>query len=308
VTKDRLEQKAGDNATQIGKVLGNVNIEHNVPSMLTIAILVATTAIVVIAIVFVLRFYFATNDDSSLISNLPNVTLSPLFHTPTRSASTNTPSHRSTITPVQDLTPTASIIVSTNIPTKPIIPTPSLPFSPAAQDEILVIIFPFDGSEDIHPEARIERKLKEELAILPSLSSVRVERYPEPIKEKNSEDVLAYIKETYGPSIIIWGWYDAIGINANYDIVNPKSFLFVKDYEPKLAEVLRLNSEPDKFTFYVAKDLPYETTYLTFFTIAQLYLSTREYDQAQIYLEQAIANLPEYLKGERENYGMCQAL
>jgi tetratricopeptide (TPR) repeat protein len=185
------------------------------------------------------------------------------------------------------LRPSRSFIIAAFVGT-----LPPMPFQPAAEDEILIVIAPFDGSEDIHPEAWIERNLLEKLRAVPELTNVRVERYPKAIAESDSRTELEYMEEIYKPAIIIWGWYDSLGIVANYEVAQRSGF-WLEGYEPSLAEALRLPSAPDAFVFHVTRKLPTEVTYLTFFTIAQIYAAQRNYIQAQINLEKAIASFPQ---------------
>ena len=195
----------------------------------------------------------------------------------------------------------AAISLPTQIPaalptgTTPPSPTP-LPFQPARNGEILVVIVPFDGTEDIHPEAWIALKLADELASIPDLADVRVERYGEPIPEARSQAMLDWIRTTYNPSIIVWGWYDKIGITAKYETASYVKY-FLPDYKPTLADALRLPTNPDEFVFYIGRDLPQQVSHLTFLTIAQLYIAKGNYPQAEVYIGKAIANLPANLKG-----------
>ncbi len=60
--------------------------------------------------------------------------------------------------------------------------------------------------------------------------------------------------------------------------------------------------------FYIARDLPQELTALTSFAIGQIYFRQRKYDQSQIYLEKAIAHLPENKEAEKEELLLQLAL
>ena len=175
-------------------------------------------------------------------------------------------------------------------------PTVVCPFQPEAENEILVTIAPFDGNENIYPETRIERNLKQAIETISELSSVRVERYPEVLKEANHTSTLEQIKKTCRPSIIIWGWYDKLGITANYEIVEFQKLNHTL-YKPSLEEVLRLESDLDRFTFYVTRELPEEVTHLTFFTIGQIYIIRDKMDKARIYLNRAVTSFPNHYRG-----------
>lgn len=217
-----------------------------------------------------------------LVTPLP--TVSP-FDTP---ALTFTPTVTLIFTPIPIVTTTTSLSQSVLITLTPFVDSA---IRPAQDEEILVIIAPFDGKEDIRPEVRIETSLLKELESLTDVGMVRVERYPEIIQEKDSKHQLEYLKAEYNPTIIIWGWYDQLGITANYEVTNKG--LYFENYEPTFSEVLRLTSAPDEFVFYVTRGLPQETNHLTFFTIAQIYFTNRNYEKAQIFLERAITELSE---------------
>ncbi len=199
--------------------------------------------------------------------------------------------------------PLAGIVILLWVPHIPIPTSAPLPISPANQSEILVIIAPFDGEEDIRPEIRIENKLIEQLAKLPDSSYVRIERYPEVIEEKNSHIVLSSIRRDYAPTIVVWGWYDSIGITTNFEIYDLDEFPYIQGgYKPTLSEVLRLQSTSDSFTFYIARQMPLEVTFLALFTVGEIYVSERDYYSARVYLEQALDNIPEHMRGGLEDY------
>ena len=58
----------------------------------------------------------------------------------------------------------------------------------SAEGEITILIAPFDGNEDIRPEAWIEKQLTDQIKTLPDLVKVRVEQYPEVIQQAKSKE------------------------------------------------------------------------------------------------------------------------
>lgn len=166
---------------------------------------------------------------------------------------------------------------------------PSNLFAPKSNDEVLVIIAPFDGKEDINPQERIATSLSDEIKSINDIGNVRVERYSEVIRTSESKAKLAQIKEIYKPSIIIWGWFDKFGITTHFEIQEEH---FFDKLLPATSEGINLPSNEDKFVTYVTKHLPQQMTNQVSLAIAGIYFSTGNYDPAHVYLCRAIKNMP----------------
>jgi len=208
--------------------------------------------------------------------------------------------------PFATLAPRATIQLSSPATLAPTSQASELFFDPAGPEEILVVIVPFHGNGDMLPEDWIERTLNEEIRSLSQPGLIRVERYPQPIGEHSDESILQQIQDRYRPTITVWGWYDALGIIANYKLA--QQGLFFEEYTPTLAQALNLPSSPDTFVFYVTRDLPKEITHLTFFEMSQIFYTQGKFDQALQYLQKATLNLPAGREKERNELLYLEAL
>jgi len=131
---------------------------------------------------------------------------------------------------------------------------------PAGPDETLLLIAAFDksyASKGFNATDRIYSLIIENL---PSSASLfRVEKYPEVIHdEAGARDVFA----TYGPTILIWGWYDDGGAQANVEFDNDKVIRSKVDFLP---------ATPESFHF---NDVAAQATYITFLSLGMMQLGT----------------------------------
>lgn len=199
-------------------------------------------------------------------------------------------------------TPNASLISQTAVLTDTAV---ALAFPAAQPGENLIIIAPFDGDGSVHPELWIKKSLEDEISTS-KLSNIRIQQFPSAITEASSNSVLPSMQNTYRPTVIIWGWYDAVGINVHYkyvDILQTFGGPIPETYRPSLSESLRLSSQPDSFTLYIAKELPQEVAHISFLTIALIYTQRLEYTSAQSFIERAIATASgKFKSAENEAY------
>ncbi|MEA4910038.1 MAG: tetratricopeptide repeat protein [Anaerolineaceae bacterium] len=165
----------------------------------------------------------------------------------------------------------------------------SLAFQPAQSGETLVIIAPFEGNGEIHPEYWIEDNLQKEIPDLPDRYNVRIEVLPSPITHLGEQAIVQHVKEVYQPTILVWGWYDQMGITANYSIT--EEGLLFDEYQPTLAQAINLPSSPDAYVFYITQNLPEEIAHLTFFEMSQIYYTHGDFERSMWYLQKALDHL-----------------
>jgi tetratricopeptide (TPR) repeat protein len=246
-------------------------------------------------LVIVLLFWLAVVVVVSLVSNSILISVAQLKAVPVEEYYTPSPVVTSTMTLTSTVTPlptdTQTPAPPTQTPTL-FVPTPTLPFAPARQDEILLIIAPFDGNGSTKPESWIEKRLLEELKNSSEPVKVRIERYPQPIPQHDQQNLLAQVKQTYKPALLVWGWYDDLGVTANFYVAQ-NSFVYSHYHPATLSEALRLPSQEDTFVFYVTRDLPKEVIHLTYFLVSEIKFTSGDYQSALSYAQKALDNLPE---------------
>lgn len=181
-------------------------------------------------------------------------------------------------------------------------PTPTPPFAVATDEEILIIIAEFDGEADVKVGLRLERALQGELEKHPDLTDIRIERYPQLIAAEGGYEAALAVGQEFGATMVIWGWYDQFGFWPNFAVVRPPPA------ERKFAVQIGGGYEvavedPQTFSMYVRNDLPAQMTYLTLFTIAQMYLWDGQSESAFTLLDRAI----EQGEAAGEQQGMAQA-
>jgi tetratricopeptide (TPR) repeat protein len=179
------------------------------------------------------------------------------------------------------------------LPTPEPTPTP-LAFAVAEEDEILVIVAQFDqrGSQGFAASQRIFDHLQGTLQTI-TVARPRVESINEVVADSEAARRLG---EVYNATLVIWGWYDDIGITPNYEVIAETGELQKVD----LGEVIALPSQPDRFVLYVTKGLPCEMTYLSSFTIGQMYYSQQQWEAALEFANLIIEIVPDVVKNSPE--------
>ncbi|MBK7320685.1 hypothetical protein [Candidatus Villigracilis affinis] len=142
----------------------------------------------------------------------------------------------------------------------------------AGKNEILVLVTDFnDQSENVSYDAAggITESLQKAFKqyALPNIRVVRIHK----AFQRNEQDAVKALGTRYRATIVIWGHYDDSGMFRFMILSADQSMLHIKDPEDKL---VNLAHPPDDFTLYVNQELPTSMTYLTQFTIGQIYFHT----------------------------------
>ncbi len=162
-----------------------------------------------------------------------------------------------------------------------------LAFPVAQQNETLVVIARFDqrGTQEFDAAQRIFDHLRSSLQTVTG-ARPRVEQINEPVADAQAARQLGAV---YSATLVIWGWYDDLGITPHYEIVPQAEEVRKID----LGEFIALPSQPDRFVLYVARELPQGMTCLSAFTIGQLYYSQEEWETALDFANLTVENIPD---------------
>jgi tetratricopeptide (TPR) repeat protein len=163
---------------------------------------------------------------------------------------------------------------------------------PAKEGELLIIVAKFRGPESPDPQMYIARRLEADLLLHPALADrVRVSRFPEAIEQ---ERPVAEVKkaralaETYGATLVIWGEHDGHSVAPHYLTTRERARVARIVELPPTAATADLN----EFVMYVSEELPETLTYLSLFTIGQMYYFADEYSQALSLFSTALDHFP----------------
>jgi tetratricopeptide (TPR) repeat protein len=182
------------------------------------------------------------------------------------------------------------VIVRTLIYIRDRLPGPKI--RPAKEDELLIVVAKFRGPESPDPQMYITRRLEADLLMHPALADkVRVSRFPEAIEEESQEAEIEKVRaigETYGATLVIWGEHDGHSAAPHYLVTRESERVStVVELKPTVA-----TADLDEFVMYISEELPETVTYLSFFTIGQMYYFENEYPQALSLFCAAVDNLP----------------
>jgi len=161
------------------------------------------------------------------------------------------------------------------------------PVQPAQDDEVLVIISQFENRGSAEQEIDFAQRIHDALDSA-GIKNVRPELLPPSWIITGKDEARELGKDT-GAALVIWGWFDGIGATPSYEITkNPEQ---IKQVE--LEESPSRISEPDRFSIFVRTELPQGMTYLTAFTIGQVYYLAGQDNEALTYFYEAISALPQ---------------
>jgi tetratricopeptide (TPR) repeat protein len=158
-------------------------------------------------------------------------------------------------------------VVSVRPEILPRAPTP-VAFTPAQPGETLVIVTRFEDRSQgqksgIDPAQRIYQALLNDLA--GRSSQIRVELYPEWVG--SSEEARA-LGNTYSATLVLWGWYDRMGITPIAEVIQ------TEDIDSFFGPELDISVD-EQFAFCV-RELPLHSSFLSLFTLGQAYYLTPE--------------------------------
>jgi tetratricopeptide (TPR) repeat protein len=182
------------------------------------------------------------------------------------------------------------VIVRTLIYIRDRLPGPKI--RPARKDELLIVVAKFRGPERPDPQMYIARRLEADLLMHPALTDrVRVSRFPAVIEEESLEaeiEKARTIGETYGATLVIWGEHDGHSAAPHYLVTREREKVeTVVQLQPRAA-----TADLDQFVMYISEELPETVTYLSFFTIGQMYYFAHEHSQALPIFSAALNHLP----------------
>jgi tetratricopeptide (TPR) repeat protein len=159
-----------------------------------------------------------------------------------------------------------------------------LAFSPAANDEVLIIVAQLDDRSGgkytgIDPAQRIFNTIEDKAKDQPQ--PIRVEFLREVVVD--SHQARAKL-EVYRATLLVWGWYDAIGTQPIVEINKEKLGLSRKGEEINLAT-------PEAVVFVFREDLPGQASYLAFLSLGLLRVGEKSWAQAVELFTSAIDSL-----------------
>jgi tetratricopeptide (TPR) repeat protein len=175
-------------------------------------------------------------------------------------------------------------------PSPTLIPTAtSLPFSPATQEETLILIATFyhtEGVADTDVHGEIHRAIQKVASDL-DLRRLRIEIEPTRLRA-DDQDEANKLGQRYQASMIIWGEDTGVRLTVNYlNLVESASFAT----EVQISETERAQlANPSAYASFVTSDLPGQLTFLSFFAIGQSFVSQKAYPDAVQAIERAIAS------------------
>lgn len=171
-----------------------------------------------------------------------------------------------------------------------VLPTPTSGIPAAAEGEILALVAQFRGQETIDVTSRIVEKLDAEIEAT-NLPNVRVARLPYIVEDSA---IAQQLGEHHKATIVIWGWYDAVGSTANFETIGDHERIKVARQESLESEEVSVQeavSKPSsRSAIYFRQELPEEMTYFTSFAIGQLYYWDEQFDDALAAFTSAIRN------------------
>ena len=163
---------------------------------------------------------------------------------------------------------------------------------PAKENELLIVVAKFRGPESPDPQMYIARRLEADLLMHPALAGrVHVSRFPAVIEGESLEAEIERARalgETYGATLVIWGEHDGHSAAPHYLVTRERERVrTLVELEPTTA-----TADLDQFVMYVSEELPETVTYLSLFTIGQMYYFANEYPQALSLFSAALDHFP----------------
>jgi tetratricopeptide (TPR) repeat protein len=179
---------------------------------------------------------------------------------------------------------------------------PQASIAPAGADELLVIVARFRGPEEIDPQQYLGSRLESELALHPPVRERgRIARYPDVIDGDSAaaeREAAAVVGREHGATLVIWGQHDLRQIAPHYLVTAPAhKATGASDPEDPWAELTDL----DEFILELQPGPPEAITFVSLFTVGQLYYFAGFHRAAISLMGSALGRLPpdkRYLQGE----------
>jgi tetratricopeptide (TPR) repeat protein len=161
-----------------------------------------------------------------------------------------------------------------------------LAFPPAADDEVLIVVTQLDDRSDgkyagIDPAQRIYNTILDKAKDQPR--PPRVELLREVVAD--AQQARAKLK-VYRATLLVWGWYDAIGTQPIVEINKEQLGLSRRGEEINLAT-------PESIVFVFREGLPVQASYLAFLSLGLLQVGENALIQAGESFTGAIESLPQ---------------
>jgi tetratricopeptide (TPR) repeat protein len=136
---------------------------------------------------------------------------------------------------------------------------------------------------------RFKRSLETQLTKF-KVDANSVQTLPAPIE--SAQDAKAAIEES-GCKVLVWGWYDDLGITVN--ISTPESLL--NDYALKMKEVAWIDDpqSANGISLHIRKNLPDDISFLSLVIIGSVEYQNNHYEQGYKAFDAAMNSLPEQI-------------
>ena len=152
-----------------------------------------------------------------------------------------------------------------------------------------VIIIEFEGAEerDLRLARRIEDNLLQTLSDY-DLEEVNIEIQSKPVTSITEAKTLA---TELGSKVVVWGWIDSAGVNIRIYLNDSKrNQLFTRTNELPLSALEDVSSE---LAFLARGTIPENISFISLFSIGQLYYQNNQYSKGFDAFNAATDNLPE---------------
>lgn len=194
-------------------------------------------------------------------------------------------------------TPTREVVMAietetaavTAVATETTTPTPTNTLTPTPPPDVIIVEFEPPPNRFVKVAPLLEENLLDTLDEY-DLRGVNVQVIDQPIASRDEAATLAAMS---GSRVVIWGWYDDLGINVR---------IYLTSETQRSRAVLRTSAVPlasteggdSELALRVVSDvLPENVTFLSLFVIGQLSYQANEYQAGYAAFDAAMANMPE---------------
>jgi len=155
---------------------------------------------------------------------------------------------------------------------------------PAVEDEILIIVCSLKGLKnlDFDPQPRIYTGLESATTNVIGID-IRLERYDQII---TSQAEANSIREQFAATLVVWGFYDSMGITLRYTTSPEAAALDSSMLHPEGVAAAEVGQVA--YDLYVGKDVSSDAAFMGLFTLTQALQASRRYDDALKLYTQAI--------------------
>jgi tetratricopeptide (TPR) repeat protein len=171
-------------------------------------------------------------------------------------------------------------------------PTPS---APALPPDVIISEFDAPAGTNVQVARRVEESLEELLASY-DLEDVNLQVVEEPITSREQAEAVA---AESGSQVVVWGWYDDLGINVRLYLAVPddRAQRLVRTNELPLTDS---GDQEAELALAVRQTLPQNISFLSLFIIGHLKYLANDYQQGHAAFDAAMNSLPENVTFENE--------